>query len=77
MQFENKITSNVIAKDEVLKQSQNQTQNRLHNVNKRLLHSVRNDEIVLFQQSLRDNNSLTPLDTKIILFIILYDYLTI
>ena len=37
MQFESKITRNVIAKDEVLKQSQNQTQSRFGNFKKRLL----------------------------------------
>lgn len=36
MQFESKITPNVIAKDEVLKQSQNQTQSRFGNFKKRL-----------------------------------------
>jgi len=36
MQFESKITLNVIAKDEVLKQSQNQTQSRFGNFKKRL-----------------------------------------
>jgi len=55
MQFESKITSDVIAKDEVLKQSQNRTQSRFGNFKKRLrslfraikprlLHSVRNDK---------------------------------
>ena len=55
MQFESKVTPNVIANDEVLKQSQNQTQKRSGNFKKRLpslsraikarlLHSVRNDK---------------------------------
>ena len=55
MQFESKVTPNVIAKDEDLKQSQNQTQSGFGNFKKRLrslsraikprlLHSVRNDK---------------------------------
>ena len=51
MQFESKITPNVIAKDEVLKQSKNQTQSRFINFKKRLLRFARNDKIGVFQSS--------------------------
>ena|GEM_PF-4459244 len=44
MQFESKITPNVIAKDKVLKQSQNQTHRRFGNFKKRLLRFARNDK---------------------------------
>ncbi len=37
MQFESKITPNVIAKDEVLKQSQDQTQRRFGNLSSLLI----------------------------------------
>ncbi len=52
MQFESKITPGVIAKDEVLKQSQNQTQSRFGNFKQRLLRFARNDKIGVFQRSL-------------------------
>jgi hypothetical protein len=50
MQFESKITPNDIAKDVVLKQSQNQTQNRCGNFKKRLLRFARNDKIGVFDR---------------------------
>ncbi len=42
----------VIAKDEVLKQSQNRTQSRFGNFKKRLLRFARNEKIEVFQSSL-------------------------
>ena len=78
MQFESKITPNVIAKDEVLKQSQNQTQSRFINFRKRLgslsratkprlLHSVRNDNPA-YAYPHADRRGTSPAMTKLHFF---------
>jgi len=71
MQFESKVTPDVIAKDEVLKQSQNQTQSRFSNFKKRLLRFARNDKIGVFQSSqIRDDKGFTFLQVLIVVGII-------